>query len=123
MVSADKVNKKFSPLSVNNILKKRKDLENLLLSDSFLFEDILLYDSSTRELITEFPTQFKVLISYSLNKLSKEKYDVSLSTLEDLSTIDCPDNTIKLMIKELIQIVEKIKQSKSTSDYTILYKE
>jgi hypothetical protein len=123
MVSADKVNKKFTPLSVNNILKKRKDLENLISSESFLFEDILIYDSSTRDFITEFPSQFKVLISYSLNKLSKEKYDVSLSTLEDLSTIECPDITIKILIKELIQIIEKIKQSKSTSDYTILYNE
>lgn len=123
MLNSAKVNKKFTPLTVNSILKKRKDLENLISAESFLFEEILLYDSGTREFISEFPTQFKVLISYSLNKLSKEKYDVSISTLEDLSTIDCPDITIKLLIKDLIQKVEKIKQNNIKCDYTILYNE
>lgn len=123
MVSSDRVHKKFIPLSVNTILKKRMELENIVSSETFLFEDILLYDSGTRDFIIEFPTQFKILISYSLNKLSKEKYDVALNTLEDLLNIDCPDLTIKYLVKELILFVENIIQNKSTYDYTILYNE
>ena len=99
------------------------DLENLITSETFLFEDILLYDSGTRDFIIEFPTQFKILISYSLNKLSKEKYDAALNTLEDLLNIECPDSTIKYLVKELILFVENIIQKKTTCDYTILYNE
>jgi len=59
LISSDRVHKRFNPLTVNSILKKRKELESVINTENFLVEDIILYDSAARDFISEFPPKSK----------------------------------------------------------------
>lgn len=114
--------KHFEPLSLEDILKKRKDFETIISSKGFQLEDIITYDTSSRDYVYNFPQQIKVLIGYAFNKISKLKYSSALNSLQDLLKMECSDPTIPKMIKKLINLIGNYESGKMKCDYTILLK-
>lgn len=123
IIKNDLITKEFVYLVYLNIIKKRKELEDIINSPTFSMGDIIVFDSASREMVSDFPAQIKFLISYALKKLSKLKYSRALISLKDAFRIECPDDTLTPMITSLIEKIEMYRKLQSIEDYTISYKE
>ena len=119
------LNKKHKNMSRSTTLKtvrKTNDIEEILNSSSKnIEEDIILYDSVSRKMISDFNPQIKFLINFSIKKIYKKKYDIALKSFEDAIKIKCPDITIKLLIEQLLEFVKRNNKEGSNLNYTIFY--